>query len=241
MQQDTFWVPDDLTVVHRPEITYLSSQRPMKFTNAVIRTKASRAQMPGLIDEVRAAHAHTTSRWMQYPSHAGTPLMEALGDAGYVSTDVHDGMTLSVEAFVPKPASSVVVRRVADRQGLLDCIDVCGRAFGQSFSLPEHQLLHELALCLGPTARSARFVAYDAATDEPLGSGGINRYPNQRFGLLWGGGTIPEARGRGVYGALLSARVDQCRTWGRRCSGSTPRRLRQPRSWLRRGSAEAGR
>ena len=47
-----------------------------------------------------------------------------------------------------------------------------------------------------------------------LGITGINIYPDLRFGFLWGGGTVPEARGRGAYSAVVARRMDHAKQIG---------------------------
>ena len=42
----------------------------------------------------------------------------------------------------------------------------------------------------------------------------IRYYPNRTFADLWGGGTLPEYRRRGVYGALVSVRAAEARQCG---------------------------
>ena len=68
-----------------------------------------------------------------------------------------------------------------------------------------HHVPIELGQCIRADARVQRFVAYDG--DEPVSSGGVNIYPELGFGLLWAGGTVPAARGRGAYSAILAARI----------------------------------
>ena len=72
----------------------------------------------------------------------------------------------------------------------------------------------DLARCTEPGARVHRCVAYDEITGQPLASGGMSLFPELGFGLLWAGGTVPEARGRGAYSAVVAARVACARELG---------------------------
>jgi hypothetical protein len=72
--------------------------------------------------------------------------------------------------------------------------------------LTESDLRDQLHECTRENARVHRFVAYDEATGEPISSGGMTLFPDLRFAFLWAGCTVPEARGRGAYRAILAAR-----------------------------------
>ena len=46
--------------------------------------------------------------------------------------------------------------------------------------------------------------------------------------LLFGGATLPSARGRGAYRALVAARAREARTGARRSSSRTPGKMSRP-------------
>lgn len=58
------------------------------------------------------------------------------------------------------------------------------------------------------------YVAYEDGN--PASAGWIDFSPNSQFAGLWGGSTVPKYRRRGVYRALLAARVQEARARGRR-------------------------
>jgi GNAT superfamily N-acetyltransferase len=60
-----------------------------------------------------------------------------------------------------------------------------------------------------PLQRDLGFVAYIDA--KPIGCGRVTASPQSRFAALWGGSVLPDYRGRGVYRALVSARIDHIR------------------------------
>jgi GNAT superfamily N-acetyltransferase len=49
---------------------------------------------------------------------------------------------------------------------------------------------------------------------QPVSYGRFQITPGSRFGGLWGGATVPEARGRGCYRALVASRAAEARTRG---------------------------
>jgi hypothetical protein len=64
-----------------------------------------------------------------------------------------------------------------------------------------------------------RFVAYDETSGEPIASAGLTTYPDLEFGFLWAGATVPHARGRGAYSALVAARVQRAGELGLKSAG----------------------
>jgi hypothetical protein len=132
------------------------------------------------------------------------PLEAALTSGGYEPTNVHDARVIATDAFSPRP-SGVSVRRVADEETLRDCWHVADSAFGRNGDYTDDDVPVELAQCAATDARVQRFVAY--IDDRPVSSGGVNLSPELGFGFLWAGGTVPEARGRGAYSAIVAARI----------------------------------
>jgi GNAT superfamily N-acetyltransferase len=58
------------------------------------------------------------------------------------------------------------------------------------------------------------YAAYVAG--QPACAGWIYFHPNGQFADLWGGSTVPEHRGRGLYTAVLAARVQEAAARGYR-------------------------
>ena len=69
-------------------------------------------------------------------------------------------------------------------------------------------------MCTGAYARCLRFVAYDKKDRQPLSTGGVNLFPKLGLAFMWAGCTIPEARGRGIYSALVTERMRYARSHG---------------------------
>ena len=204
---DFFWVPDDVGVVERPEIVYLYSDRDTSLFNQVTRTRAEADRLPELIAEVHEAHAGRPSRWSVPCTIPREPLENALASEGYGPAVEHFAYAIAVEEYEDRPAPGIVVRDVDSMETLLDCIEVSNRAFDIERPHTDADLRGELAACTAQNPRVHRFVAYDEATGAPLSSGGMSLFPLLGVGFLWAGGTVPEARGRGAYSAVLKARV----------------------------------
>jgi hypothetical protein len=211
---DYFWVPDDVEVTDRPELLYYSCPRNVPVLNSVLRTRANPRDLPGLIEEVVRAHSGRRSRWFVRELPATEPLQEALASSGYAPSVRTFASAIDTGQYTPRAPEKIVVRQVSDMPRLRDCVSVMDRAFPGGRAFTEEELELDLRRCTGEGTRVRRFVACDAATDQPLSSGGLTLFPSLRFGLLWAGGTIPEARGRGAYSAVVAARVRAAREAG---------------------------
>ncbi len=209
-QWDFFWVPEDRTIVDRPELAYLSCPRDLSSANLVLRTREHDDYGPA-IDEVRAAHAGRTSRWFVMPTWDSAGLVEALACGGYELSVEHDAAVVSTGLEVR--GGDFEVRPVTTWEEFLDWAGVADRSFPAAGErTPESQRRHGFSLCTGPNARVARYVAYDGG--EPIAAGGLSIYDDMSFGLLWAGATVPEARGRGAYRSILAARIAHARARG---------------------------
>jgi ribosomal protein S18 acetylase RimI-like enzyme len=78
--------------------------------------------------------------------------------------------------------------------------DVHESAFGTPDAHFRERLLDQLA--------GGEVVALLAmAGDVPVSAARMELHPGTRFASLWGGGTVPEWRGRGIYRALIDYRA----------------------------------
>jgi len=210
-QWDTFWIPDDVTVVDRPELRYLRCERDIPMLNTVVRTRGAAADLPGKVAEVAAAHQGVRSRWLVRDLDLRPALEKALAAAGYRPSFPTRAYTIGVDAHQAPAKAACTVWRVARLRELEDAI----RVSEQAFEAPSHTTAAErrayLTACRHESGRVHRFVAYDDQTGLPLSTGGMTHYPELCFCLLWAGSTVVEARGRGAYRAVLAARIDKAR------------------------------
>ncbi|MFI8091075.1 GNAT family N-acetyltransferase [Streptomyces sp. NPDC086080] len=107
------------------------------------------------------------------------------------------GLTLDA-----RPPEGVRLVSVTDRFGVDLVADVHEKAFAADASRFRRQLLDQL------TAAPGTVVAVVAlAGDEPVGAARMELTPGARFAGLWGGGTVRDWRGRGIYRALVAHRA----------------------------------
>jgi GNAT superfamily N-acetyltransferase len=120
----------------------------------------------------------------------------------------------------PPPDLSLVIRRVRDETGLNDLIAVRSEAFGGDTRMTD---LFEARLC-DPTL--GLFVAY--AGGAPVAAGRLEMPPGRSFAGLWGGGTVPAFRGRGIYRALVGERASEAKRLGYRYLHTDARHTSRP-------------
>ncbi|MFI7134341.1 GNAT family N-acetyltransferase [Nonomuraea sp. NPDC050153] len=99
-----------------------------------------------------------------------------------------------------EPPEGVRLVPVTDADGVELVVDVHESAFGATHEHLRERLLAQLA--------EGEVVAVLAmAGDTPVSAARMDLHPGTRFASLWGGGTVPEWRGRGLYRALIAYRA----------------------------------
>jgi GNAT superfamily N-acetyltransferase len=92
--------------------------------------------------------------------------------------------------------------QVTDAAGVDLMVDVHARAFGTDSSHLRHRLLSRLREA---PETVVPVVAMDG--DRPVSAARMELPPETAFAGLWGGGTVAEWRGRGLYRALIAFRA----------------------------------
>jgi GNAT superfamily N-acetyltransferase len=109
------------------------------------------------------------------------------------------GETLATAELPP----GVRLERATDEAGLDRLISVHERVFGRDESELRASLLAQLA---GAPETTDLVVAM--AGDEPVCAARTDFLPGTEFAGLWGGGTLPQWRRRGIYRALVRYRAE---------------------------------
>lgn len=208
-QWDTFWLPKDAVVHDHAEYLQVTCPRPAAYLNSVLRIRAGADRAGAVLEGIAGRFAPGVGRVMVTDTWDSGPLRRALAEAGWHEGDRHHVRMAEVEGW--KAGSRMDVRRVSDMGTLRDAVRAAGEAFGRPDTSTDAELALDLRACTEGT-RVRRFVAYDG--DRPIGAGGLTAFPDLRFGLLWAGAVVPEARGRGAYRALLDARIAEARRLG---------------------------
>ncbi len=211
---DSWWIQDNGNITNRPEITYLQSIYDLRLYNAVIRVSPQYKDIHKLVYEVMEAHRGRGSEWrIGAPSY--TPKLEcAVLSAGYDVDGIADAWSIDVSCSRPTISDDISIQRVQNLQQMRDMDHVMHVAFSKSKRKDDALLEKELLLCMDKKARCQCFVAYDKHTQEPISAGGVNMFPQFSFAFMWGGCTVPHARGRGVYSALVTQRMRYAQQYG---------------------------
>jgi GNAT superfamily N-acetyltransferase len=148
-------------------------------------------------------------KWKVYDHDAPANVGEALAAAGLYVAGHETFMAADLDEAADWPAASdgVEARRVTDRSGVEDMVAVTEAAFDDARTWNVDGLAARLA---DPTL--SIYVAY--VDGRPVSSGRLEYFPGTPFAGLYGGGTRPEARGRGVYRAVVAARAAEARRAG---------------------------
>jgi GNAT superfamily N-acetyltransferase len=129
----------------------------------------------------------------KYYSHDGPELRQRLVAAG-LEPDDEETVVVAEAASIPPPPADVELRVVTEQ-----FVELAASVFGERFELPE------------------KAVAVVAVVDGEAVSGGrVDFEEGVEFAGLFGGITLPEFRGRGLYRATVAKRAELARERGYR-------------------------
>ena len=161
----------------------------------------------GSADAVIAAQVSRFStpwEWKHYSYDQPRDLPDRLVAAGFTREPAETLLVAEIadlELDVPPPAG-VELRAVVDQQGVDAVVAVHDEVFGEDHSALGAMLARSL------TQRPRRVEALVAVAGEtPIAAGRVQFHPGRDFAGLWGGGTLPAWRGRGVFRALVARRA----------------------------------
>jgi GNAT superfamily N-acetyltransferase len=176
----------------------------------VIYSVLNRASAPAAINEQREYFRRTGQEfeWKLFGHDRPKNLSELLEAAGFVPDEPETLVVLDLKQGFPQPdpPPGVEIRRAVDEFGLRDAVAANAAAFG-----PDHHSSHHLVEAFEDPSQ-ALYVAYVEGV--PASSGRVARAPGRSFAGLWGGGTAPAYRRRGIYRNLVWARAAFARSQG---------------------------
>jgi GNAT superfamily N-acetyltransferase len=150
--------------------------------------------------------------WKVFKSDQPADLKDRLLARGFVTYEEEAVMVLELDEA---PASllaqqNVDLRPITRRQNLVDVIAVMKQVWGGDYHWVYDRLGGHLEI---PNYLNV-FVAY--VDGRPASTGWVYFTRGGEFASLWGGSTIAEYRGHGLYTALLARRVQAARQQGKR-------------------------
>jgi ribosomal protein S18 acetylase RimI-like enzyme len=146
--------------------------------------------------------------WKLYDYDEPGDLAERLAAARFVAEDPESFVVAEVGAIVEELRGSelpdgVRIEEVTDPAGVDTMNSVQELVFGEDRSELRQSILAQLAAA---PEFVGLFVAI--AGDLPVSAARIEFLPDTEFAGLWGGGTLPRCRGRGIYRALVRRRAE---------------------------------
>ncbi len=149
--------------------------------------------------------------WKVYSHDRPRDLRERLAAKGFSVGADESVMVLDLDEWKdsPRVTAGIELRRITGSEGLADMASVHSAVWDED---PTDQIQEFATLLRDHPAFMNAYVAY--AGDRPVAACRINFPENSPFASLWGGSTLAEFRGRGIYSAMLRVRVDEARRRG---------------------------
>ncbi|WP_329248480.1 GNAT family N-acetyltransferase [Actinoallomurus sp. NBC_01490] len=147
--------------------------------------------------------------WKHYSYDQPDDLRERLVAAGLTPGEDETLLvgTIAELDLAVRPPAGVELRAVRDRHDLDALVAVHDEVFGG------HHASGPLAAALAD-GTAAAVIAW--AGEAPVSAARVEFYPGTEFAGLWGGGTLPAWRGRGVFRSLVAHRAALARQAGYR-------------------------
>ncbi|MEU2394792.1 GNAT family N-acetyltransferase [Streptomyces sp. NPDC007369] len=143
--------------------------------------------------------------WKLYGHDRPEDLGERLRAAGFVpepAEAVLVGRADELAALPVEPPEGITLRTVEDEAGVELMMDVHAKAFGT-----HRPGIRELLLTLLRDEPETVAAVVAMAGDTPVSAARMEMRPGCSFAGLWGGGTLPGWRGRGLYRLLVAHRA----------------------------------
>jgi hypothetical protein len=173
---------------------------------------AVRVLVAGAVDHFRSDPAVSRVEWKTRGHDHAPGLHEALVDSGFTpgepeSIMIGEAAALAVDVQLP---DGVTLRRVTDESDVRAMSAVAAEAFGDPSTGRADELLRRME-------ESEGIEVWVAEADGQIVSvGRLEAVPGTEFAGIWGGATLAQWRGRGIYRALTAARARSALRMGKR-------------------------
>lgn len=182
--------------------------RPAPAMNFVLHSRLDAANADQVIREQIAYFTRFDQpfEWKAFDHDSPPDLKDRLVAHGFERDDDPGAVMVlepgEVATRLPEPAAGVV-RRITSRHQLDDVIRILETVHEKNFDPLRNRLGGHLEI---PGYLSLYVIDVGG---QPACSGWIYFHPNSQFASLWGGSTVGEHRGRGLYTAMLAVRVQE--------------------------------
>lgn len=185
--------------------------RPAPGMSFVLFSDLNEATADAVIDEQIAyfTELDVPFEWKAYAHDRPADLAERLVARGFVAEEQDAIMVLDVAAapdtILAKPAADV--RRLTDPVQLSEVVSILEPVWGQEFTWVYERMGGHLAI-------PGYLSVYIAYIEDVPACAGWTYFNKGHFAGLWGGSTLEQYRGRGLYTAVLAARIREARERG---------------------------
>ncbi len=181
--------------------------RPAPGMSVVLYSHLDEANADRVIEEQIAYFRGLNQRfeWKLYEHDTPPDLRERLLQHGFEAQEPDAVMVLDLQEAPDGLLDPVTadVRRITHSDQLPDAIQILGQVWGGDFNWVTERHGDYLNL---PDYFSS-YIAY--VDNQPACVGWTFFHPNSQFASLWGGSTVADFRGRGLYTAVLAARAQE--------------------------------
>jgi GNAT superfamily N-acetyltransferase len=181
--------------------------------SSVVWSRLSEADADEVIADEIARAGEASFEWKLYSHDRPADLPERLRAAGLAPEPVEMVMVAAIDDLdLPvTPPDGVRLLTVDDDAGVQTMLRVHDEVFGPGTTFPSVVGAVRTSLGMRPRPMEA-VIAW--ADDVPVSAGRVEFHEGTDFASLWGGGTLPEWRGRGVFRALVGHRAVLARDRG---------------------------
>lgn len=201
------------TLYRKPGLTFFTSPPPSPRKGWVIYTRLEQGNIDDAIRSMIDFYRPNGGEfeWKVYDHDTPPDLKERLLEHGFLPEELEALLVMDLETLpgVFWEPITADVRRIADPAHLAHVTEIESAVWGEPFGDLQDILRADMQETPG---KLSVYAAY--ADDKPASSAWIYYYPDRQFAELYGGATIPEARGKGLYTALVKARAREARERG---------------------------
>jgi GNAT superfamily N-acetyltransferase len=149
--------------------------------------------------------------WKSYSHDLPADLPERLLAAGFVTEPTETVVIGRVDQFAGEPQlpGGVTLREVTERADFERIADMEDKVWGD-----EHTWLPDMLESERAVDPDSLTVVVAEAGDTVVCAAWIRFDPGTEFGTLWGGATLPEWRGKGIYRATVTCRANLAKDRG---------------------------
>ena len=149
--------------------------------------------------------------WKHYSYDQPPDLPARLRAAGFQPEPAETLLVAEIAALglETSPPAGVELRSIVDQHGINALVSVHDEVFGGDHAAMGRQVF--AGVCDQPPSVIG-VVAWAGAT--PISAGRVQFHAGTDFASLWGGGTLPEWRGRGVFRAMVAYRAAEATARG---------------------------